>query len=354
MQGVSVVICCHNGVGRIEETLRHLEAQEVRSDLPWEVVVVDNASTDNTAAAAANAWTSSRNSVPFRLIREDKLGLANARKAGINAARHDLVSFVDDDNWVESSWVTVVAEIFRDHAEVGACGGYNTPTVADTAPRWLSSVAGAFAIGPQAARSGDVSRERGFLFGAGLSLRRAAWMDITSPGCEPYLTDRQGQRLNSGGDQELCYRLLLTGWRLWYDERLRLRHHISPNRLTWPYVRQLHRAFGRTWVWLDPYQRLLKQRGLLSGAPPSDRWWIELTVAGRRWARQAASLLARARWGREGDPGVLWLDMLSGRIGELLRQRRLYARSMSQVQTAFAAPLLGPGRTRAHAGSATP
>ena len=47
--GVSIVICCHNSAKLLPRTLEHLRAQEVDSTIPWEVIVVDNASTDNTA-----------------------------------------------------------------------------------------------------------------------------------------------------------------------------------------------------------------------------------------------------------------------------------------------------------------
>jgi cellulose synthase/poly-beta-1,6-N-acetylglucosamine synthase-like glycosyltransferase len=55
--GVSVVICCYNSSQRLPQTLGHLLAQECEVDLPWEVIVVDNASTDGTAEVARSVWS---------------------------------------------------------------------------------------------------------------------------------------------------------------------------------------------------------------------------------------------------------------------------------------------------------
>jgi GT2 family glycosyltransferase len=55
--GVSVVVCCHNSASRLPTTLHHLAAQEVPRDLGWEVIVVDNASTDRPfVLCRSHAW----------------------------------------------------------------------------------------------------------------------------------------------------------------------------------------------------------------------------------------------------------------------------------------------------------
>ena len=53
---VSVVLCCHNSVQRLPSTLKYLAAVNVPPGVDWEVLVVDNASTDDTAACAGEQW----------------------------------------------------------------------------------------------------------------------------------------------------------------------------------------------------------------------------------------------------------------------------------------------------------
>src|ERR1700730_6467372 len=116
--GVSVVICCHNSAQLLPQTLSHLAAQEL-TDVVWEVIVIDNASTDETARVARESWPPG-NPAPMRVINEPQLGLSYARWCGFKEARYEFVCFVDDDNWVCPGWVRTVSEVMTTHPEVGA------------------------------------------------------------------------------------------------------------------------------------------------------------------------------------------------------------------------------------------
>src|SRR5215468_3703384 len=102
MDGVSVIICCYNSSTRLPDTLSHLGRQNVRPSIPWEVVIVNNASTDNTTVVAHQCWPSDAPTV-LRVVYEPRLGLSHARSRGLSEARYEIVSFVDDDNWVCSN-----------------------------------------------------------------------------------------------------------------------------------------------------------------------------------------------------------------------------------------------------------
>ncbi|MBK6397553.1 MAG: glycosyltransferase [Bacteroidetes bacterium] len=56
MQGISIVICCYNSESRIKETLEALQMQEVGNDIKWEVLLVDNNSTDKTIEVSEMIW----------------------------------------------------------------------------------------------------------------------------------------------------------------------------------------------------------------------------------------------------------------------------------------------------------
>src|SRR5436305_10300761 len=114
LPGISVIICCYNSAKRLPETLAHLARQN--SPIPWEVIVVDNASTDDTARVARECWPSE--TAPLRIVDEPKSGLIYARVSGLQASRYEWLSFVDDDNWVAPDWLQLVAEIFSSRPEV--------------------------------------------------------------------------------------------------------------------------------------------------------------------------------------------------------------------------------------------
>src|SRR6266516_3860790 len=79
--GVSVVICCHNSAQRLAKPLAHLAVQQVPQGIPWEVILIDNASTDGTADFATAHWPATA-SAPLRVISEPRLGLTHARECG--------------------------------------------------------------------------------------------------------------------------------------------------------------------------------------------------------------------------------------------------------------------------------
>src|SRR5262245_13852353 len=120
--GVSIIICCHNSAARLPETLAHLAVQKTPPNLPWEVVIVDNASTDDTAEAARTFWPKDHPR-PLRIVREESLGLSQARIKGLAEARYEYITFADDDNWLCPEWIQTVAATFQLHPEVGMLSG---------------------------------------------------------------------------------------------------------------------------------------------------------------------------------------------------------------------------------------
>ena len=80
-EGVSVVICCHNSSSLIGPTLKKLQQQKTVK-ISWEVLIVDNCSSDDTVEVVESIWQ--ENPVTdLRVIRENQLGLAHARTAGL-------------------------------------------------------------------------------------------------------------------------------------------------------------------------------------------------------------------------------------------------------------------------------
>ncbi len=330
MDGVSIVICCHNSSRRLPQTLQHLLAQEVEDGINWEVIIVDNASTDDTSQAALTSWTSNC-PVPLRVVSEPRLGLSHARYRGLAEANYEIISFVDDDNWVCPNWIETVSRVMSQQPKVAVCGGASEALYEEDPPEWFFRYAHFLAIGPQADIAGNVTWTRGCLWGAGLNIRKSAWMRIVDEGFSPLLIDRQGERLSTGGDVELCFALRLAGWQIWYEPSLVLKHFIPHSRLQWSYMRALARSNGRANVWYDPYLFSIK------GNP--DRFKGRL---GRIWtsrANQALQELLKRRWKAivrcypdlEGDVEVLAIEIHLGELLEVLSKRVEYDRSIENV-----------------------
>ncbi len=232
--------------------LEHLMSQQVDPSINWEVIVVDNASTDNTAEVARRSWT--RNEVSLKIFHESNPGLSNARSRGLKETSYSVVSFIDDDNWVENQWVQKVHDWFAEDDKIGLLGGRGEAVFEGERPEWFTIKQRSYAVGPQAKQTGQVN---GALYGAGLTIRKIVWEHLKSSGFKFILSGRKGKSLTSGEDSELCSAVKLLGYQLFYDEDLHFYHFMPKERLNWPYLIKLSKAFGRSDPIINIYRSVL-------------------------------------------------------------------------------------------------
>lgn len=326
--GVSIVICCHNSAKRIARTLRHLQRQEP-GEVPWEVILVDNVCTDATAAIASEEWA--KNPITnYRVVDEDRLGLSLARETGIEAANFEVVSFIDDDNWVSPFWVASVSRIFNCEPDVGAAGG---PVVAEfecTPPEWFGQFERSFAVGSRSSQQEYLTSNHEVLAGAGLSIRKSAWSSLKDHGFGFSLTGRTGKNLLSSEDVELCLALRLAGWKLKYDSTLELRHLMPKARLNWRYLRRLQRAVGYSYAYLIPYYSLANgEEGL-----PEQIWRTHTGRELRRLWGMRRVIAQSCFSSLEGQQSILQLERSIGLCFSLLRNRSPLIEMLRELRTA--------------------
>jgi glucosyl-dolichyl phosphate glucuronosyltransferase len=133
---VSVVISTFDRCASLSRTLNSLLAQQVPASLDYEIIVVDNNSTDSTAAVVESYCR--REPARVRYVFEPRQGVSYGRNAGIRASRAPIVAFTDDDNEVDPHWVATVKATFDSHSETVAIGGRILPQWPRTVlPRWL-------------------------------------------------------------------------------------------------------------------------------------------------------------------------------------------------------------------------
>jgi glycosyltransferase involved in cell wall biosynthesis len=329
LSGVSVVICCHNSAGRLPMTLAHLAAQQVPREIPWEVLVVDNASTDNTAIVATTLWPS-KAPARLRVIPEPRLGLTHARQCGFRKARYEFINFVDDDNWVSPEWVRMVAYVMSEHPEVGVCAGVNEAACETDPPWWFEKFKVCFAISPDDVPMGDVTNN-GPITGAGMTIRRTAWQSVLATGYQCFVQGREGNALTAGEDTEICLALGLAGWRYWREPRLRLRHFLPADRLDWMYLRRIFRGSGMSAAQLDSYSLLFCDLQRSWQRPFLNMWQWHFFFSGIALLRHPWRLLTFKR-PHEGDPTIFRMESIIGRLVGLFRWRGAYRQGHRRVR----------------------
>jgi glycosyltransferase involved in cell wall biosynthesis len=265
MKGVSVIICCFNSEKRLPKTLDYLLQQDVQGVISWQVIIVDNGSLDRTMEVAGSYAASFQHVAPLQIIREPNPGLTNARQTGIKAAMYDFVLFCDDDNWLSENYVRKAYDLLNENSNLGACGGYGIAVCEVTPPAWFHFFERPYAVGKPQAKPGILTEPHAFLTGAGMCIRKEAWMQIEASGFRPILSDRKGKELTSGGDLEICYLLRLTGFQLYYSDQICYSHFIPAERLTRDYLTRLHTGIGKANVMLTCYEYLLNNLSIDKG-----------------------------------------------------------------------------------------
>jgi glycosyltransferase involved in cell wall biosynthesis len=259
IEGLSFLVCTYNGAKRLPETLRYLAAQKVPSGTPWEVLVLDNASTDNTTEIALRHQSIFKPD-GLRVISVPESGKSNAIVRGIREARYGVISIIDDDNWVAADWVERVNGIFAQHPEISYCGGRSDAVFEIPAPAWLEPIKAFYAIGSQFPANGEITNAAGaLLWGAGSTMLTSAAQKLLDDGFSFRLTSRKGNQLTSSGDTELCFAMRESGCRFWYDDALVLQHYIPKTRLVWSYPLRLLQGMGRSSVVLELYLEALNR-----------------------------------------------------------------------------------------------
>ena len=236
---ISVVLCTWNRSSLLSGALAALVAQQ---DVPsHEILVVDNASTDGTAAVIAGY---AGDAPALRYFYEPEQGLSRARNTGLRAARGRIIAFTDDDVRVPAGWLRALEQAFAAYPEADCAGGPVLPRWPGPVPRWLTERHWApLGIQHYGDRPRQVDRDQPFcLIGANFAVRRDAF-------------DRAGefdpavQRVGDGGgsteDQEWQARLWAAGGHGVYAPSLHVDAVVTSDRLDKRHHRQWHFGHGR-------------------------------------------------------------------------------------------------------------
>lgn len=264
MNGISLILCCHNSAKRLPETLKHIAAQRFTKSLSWEVIVINNNSTDTTQQAAQDIWKTLESPAPLNVFDETKPGLSFAREKGIQVAKYDVLLWCDDDNWLCDNYVETAFDVMNSNLSIGALGGWCDAVFEFEKPEWFDAQAKYFAVSKQGKQSGDITNKKGCVYGAGMVLRKSHAKQLQTLGFKQLLQGRTGKKLSSGEDTEYCYALRLLGYEVWYDERLYFQHFMTTERLSLNYVSRIREGMIRSnftlWAYLDVLQGRSRSR----------------------------------------------------------------------------------------------
>jgi glycosyltransferase involved in cell wall biosynthesis len=230
---VTVVIPTYNRAARLGVLLQSLERLQPPG-VPYDIVVADNGSTDETSAVIA-AYAQ-RSTAPIRMITEQRRGVSHARNSGVAATNASIVAFCDDDQDVAPDWVKTIVDTFATYPDVAFVCGRVWPRWLHPAPAWLSpAVWGPASIIDRGDRAFRISRRQWMCLPAG----NMAWRRASLIALEGFST-----AFPRAEDRELTVRALLAGYEGLYVPEMVVYHHLDGARLTRRFFRQWNRIEG--------------------------------------------------------------------------------------------------------------
>lgn len=232
---LSVIVCTYNRCHLLEGNLEALACQVTPPELNWEVVVIDNNCTDNTAGVVNEALKNFF--VPLRRVIETKQGLSNARNRGIVEAQGRYLVFTDDDTRPLPQWVEMIWKTFeQEHCD--AVAGRVELDLPLARPKWLiddllSSLAHAD-YGPAMRRLSVLEEPP---LGANMAFARGVFERVGN--FDPGL-GRIGKKLLGGEETDFYERMLAAGFKVLYQPRATMRHAVEAERVDKTYFRKLY------------------------------------------------------------------------------------------------------------------
>jgi len=251
----TVLIATYNRARFLDRTLDSIRALEVAAGRRWEVLVVDNNSSDDTRAVVERQARDFP--VPLLYRFEPRQGRSNALNAGIGASRAAIVAMTDDDVRVDPEWLEAAcAAIGHRTSPIAYAGGPVRPMWESPPPSWLDltrgDLWGTIAIQDHGSAPFIYEEARKVPLGANLAVRREMFDTVGTFRAD--LGRTSGRLLLGQEVPELLLRARPAGFRGMYVPAMQVHHHIPSSRLTRRYFRRWWFGKGVSRAALDRMQ----------------------------------------------------------------------------------------------------
>lgn len=288
MLNITIAICTYNGAARLPDVLEALRKQRHTETIAWDVLIVDNNSTDNTAAIVehyAQNWSvsgeifcvdsransssdvgsdidsddidpdqsSNFGTTPIRYCFEPRQGTTYARQRAFQEACGDWVGLLDDDNIPPPDWLAQAAHFIKhstiERPQLGAFGGNIRPLLDTEPPPDFDRLAILLAVYDRGDRPFLYRRDipnRLVPAAPGSFIRRRAWFEAV-PGDRLRLggrDERGGTFVGACEDLEALFYLQNSTWEIWHAPPLYVSHCLPAYRCTRSYLVKIARTSG--------------------------------------------------------------------------------------------------------------
>jgi len=230
-----VLLCCLTAVSQLDADPSF-----------FEVIVVDNASTDHTKDACAS-FVKLHPHLSIRYVYESTQGVSYARNRGVKEARGEIICLLDDDSPPTPAWLAALQRPFS-NPMVGCTNG---PSVLDfqgqQVPDWLQGDLQGLLSGYSLpfTEPTPVSRWEYFPLACNMAIRRKLFDEL---GYFRTDLDRKGNQALAAGDTEMADRIHKAGWKVIYVPDAQVHHFVPPGRLTKAHIYRIGRGLAESHI----------------------------------------------------------------------------------------------------------
>ncbi len=234
---ISIIVCTHNRAELLSRCLRSLARQTVGKE-NYEVIVVDNASTDGTSQVVREVLKSEPN---FSSCVEVRRGANYSRNAGARLAQGEYLAFIDDDAFAYDDWIATILDFSSRHPEVTAFGGPYDAYSSVPLPDWFPPEYGTLFLGVEERpiRVGDE-----WITGTNLIVRKDAFK--ATGGFHDKLGSVKNGIFYYGEEIRLIVELSRAGYEIYYVPSIRVRHFIRDEKINLKHLILTGYQVGRT------------------------------------------------------------------------------------------------------------
>lgn len=247
---ISVVVCTRNRARQLGDFLQSVVALRVPEGLSWEILIVDNGSSDDTPEVVQ----SFADRLPIRSTHEEQAGLSNARNRGVEVARGRYICWTDDDVVLDPEWLSAYVTAFERHPEAAYFGGRILPRLQAPVTPWFERLKDTWPLTYLLAKRdfGDeemrLSAEGGHLpWGANFAIRTEEQRSLRY---DPMLGVSPEQR-RLGEESDVLVKLDASGAQGWWVPGSKVHHLIPAQRQSLKYIVQYFRSHGETLAYLE-------------------------------------------------------------------------------------------------------
>ena len=240
---ISIIIPTRNRAALLQKTLESLLTCR-REEVNFEVIIVDNNSTDNTEKVSLGYYEKFENLI---YLKERVPGLHSGRHAGLLKSRGNILAYLDDDAEVQKDWLIGINESFQDD-KLMLLGGNNYPNWQTNPPVWLKIMwedakQKVGYLGPLSIIDSDFSINMNprLVFGCNFIIRKSALLEIG--GFHPDALPEELLVFRGDGETYVSDKIAEKDWKVKFDHRVSIYHAVTKERMTAKYFRK--RAFNQ-------------------------------------------------------------------------------------------------------------